>query len=201
MKIDFKSEFKAFYGPSIERAELVEMAPMKFLALNGTGEPVRENYQEAVRTLYGVGYCIRIERRHKKIIPDYNLGPLEGLWAEEGGFTAGSRENMPWTLILWQPDFVTAEDVKMGAEKFRQKKPNPQIDKLELITLDEGLAAQILHIGPYSTERPSLAKLHVYIREQGLTPRGRYHEIYLDDPRRTPPDRIRTILRQPVSRA
>jgi hypothetical protein len=155
----------------------------------------------AVETLYAVAYALKFARKRDGSVPDYKVMPLEGLWWLDGEpFTPGWKERLTWTLLIRQPVDVTAELVEEARRQVaRKKKGLPALDALRLESLSEGWCAQIMHLGPYADEEPTGRRLHASIAERGYTPRGKHHEVYLDDPRRTPPEKLRTVLRQPVT--
>jgi hypothetical protein len=157
-------------------------------------------FQEAVGTLYSVAYTLKFMFKKERAI-DYPVMALEGLWSAEdmADFAAGRRDRWQWTLLIVQPDVVTAADVGETIETVKAKGKLPRIPDVRLEKLREGRAAQILHIGPYSAEGPTIERLHRFVEEQGLRLRGRHHEIYMGDPRRAAPEKLKTIIRHPVA--
>ena len=135
--------------------------------------------------------------------PEYAVMPLQGLWwADDMTLFSESRKDLwHWTLMIAQPDFVTPEQVREAtAERIRKKGALPALGKVRLERYEEGPCAQILHIGPYSAEKPTIERLHAFIKEQGFQLRGKHHEVYLGDPRRTEPENLQTIIRQPIQK-
>lgn len=198
------SRAKQPYTPPARGVELVEAPPMPFLMIDGVGDPsTAPAYKEAVEALYSVSYALKFALK-KQAGLDYRVGPLEGLWwAPDVGRVSISelmqhRDRWRWTMMIAQPEGVTNEQVDAAIEKVRRKRAAPGLERLRLERFDEGLCAQTLHIGPYASELATVERLHAYIREHGLRLRGKHHEIYLGDPQRVQPDRLRTILRQPV---
>jgi hypothetical protein len=198
-KIDHARELSRLYRPHKE-PELVDVPPMRFLTVDGHGDPNDSQvFREAVRALYAVAYGLKFAVRRLDAI-DYKVMPLEGLWwipnARVWDFE--DKSDWDWTLMVMQPDFVTDGLVREVVDEGEQKKI-AAVDRIRFETFEEGSAGQILHSGPFSEERPTLERLHTFIRGQGLIPVGKHHEIYLSDPGRTRPERLRTILRQPVA--
>ena len=178
---------------------------MHFLMIDGTGNPnTSQDYQQAVETLYGVAYALKFLLKKEQGM-DYEVMPLEGLWwtPDMQGFSIEHKETWLWTMMIAQPEQVTAAQFERAREQVRRKKDSPALAKLRLETFHEGLAAQIMHRGPYAAEGPTINRLHAFMREQGYTfdgSRQKHHEIYLSDPRRTAPDKMWTVIRQPVTR-
>ena len=204
-EVDLKRVRPDLYAPSATEPALVEVPAMPFLMVDGTGDPnSAPAYQHALEALYGVAYTLKFTLK-RQMAMDYTVMPLEGLWwtPDMREFDATRKGDWWWTAMIAQPGEVTPALVAAARDEVQRKKPNPALAQLQLETLDEGLAAQILHLGPYATEGPTLARLHAFIREQGYVfdgARQKHHEIYLSDPRRAAPARIRTIVRQPVTR-
>jgi hypothetical protein len=182
--------------------ELVEVPELAFLMIDGHGDPnVSPAYAEAIQTLYAVSYAAKfaIKRAGGE---DFRVSPLEGLWtaADLGAFRSGDKSGWAWTAMIRQPDSVTGELVERLAEEVAIRKGLSSARRLRLELFEEGLAAQVLHVGPYAAEEPTIARLHAFIHEHGFTFDGhvqRHHEIYLGDPRRAAPEKLRTIIRQP----
>lgn len=202
-KIDFKKTLKHLYSPSSVEFETVEVPTLQFLMIDGKGDPnTTGSYQEAVEALYGTAYKIKFQS--KQAGQDYVVPPLEGLWWADNleVFTSGLDKNQwKWTMMIMTPDWVTLKDFHTAVEEVRLAKDLPALDHLYLESYEEGLSAQILHIGSYDNEGPVLKRLHEeWLPEHGFVPRGKHHEIYLSDPRRVEPERLKTILRQPIQR-
>jgi hypothetical protein len=189
------------------RVDVVDVPPITFLMVGGEGDPNGSvPYQQALEALYAASYTLKFALK-KAEGRDYKVGPLEGLWwAPSAGAVPIAelmehKDTWAWTMMIAQPDDVTAAQVAGAIEQARRKRPLPALDLLRCERFHEGPAAQTLHIGPYAAERPTIERLHAFIREQGYQLRGKHHEIYLGDPRRAAPERLRTIIRQPIAPA
>ena len=198
-KIDFKKEYKAFYKAPDEPT-LVEVPPLSYLMIDGQGDPnTAPIYAESVGTLYKLAYGIRFLMRDEHGL-DFGVMPLEGLWWVEAldQFTYSDKSNWHWTMLIMQPDAVTAEIVAAARDKVARKHNPPLLGQVRLGRLVEGRSAQVMHHGPYADEKPTVDRLHAFIESQGLTPHLKHHEIYLKDPTRCAPENLLTILRHPV---
>ena len=178
------------------------MPELSFLMVDGRGDPnTAVAYREAIEALYSITYRLKFTLKRAPAGLDYAVMPLEGLWwsqAEES-FASGRKSDWRWTAMILQPDEVTGEMVNDAIQLAERKRPLPAARKLRLERFREGRAAQVMHVGPYSAEAPTIAKLHEFIADQGLSLTGKHHEIYLGDPRRAAPEKLRTIVRQPVA--
>ena len=194
-----KPDVKILYGPPVGLPVLVDVPEMAFLMVDGEGDPnTSKDYQEALQALFSVSYTLRFAVKKSRGF-EYRVSPLEGLWWSDDptDFLAGRKTNWKWTAMIRQPDEVTdrlLDEVRAAAAA----KDGAGLGRVRLGTFTEGRCAQVLHLGPYSSEGPTVAALHAFIRAQGLAPTGKHHELYLGDPRRSAPERLRTILRQPV---
>jgi hypothetical protein len=196
------------WQPSVEAAyratsqpRVVDVPDLAYLAVDGTGDPATSSaYAEAVETLFAVAYAARFDLKRAGI--EYKVMPLEGLWeTNAAGDVWAAREAWRWTMMIAQPAAVTTAVLQRAFTVAAAKRPTDSIGRARLEHFAEGRVAQLLHVGPYgAAERPSVEALHEFIADQGLTAHGRHHEIYLSDARRTAPQRLRTILRQPVGR-
>jgi hypothetical protein len=198
--IDYKKELKQLYAPSAKEPVQAEVPPLHFLMIEGQGDPnTVPEYVVAVETLYALAYALKFKVKRGASGVDFAVMPLEGLWwgAEIDWHDTGQRSSWQWTMMIMQPEHVTAELFEQALAETRQKKPALALDRVRFECYDEGLAAQILHIGPYATEGPTVARLHAFIEQQGRAPRGKHHEIYLGDPRKSAPEKLRTVIRQP----
>jgi hypothetical protein len=201
-KIDPKRELKHLYSAR-QTPELVDVPELSFLMIDGHGDPNRSpRYQAAVEALYAVSYALKYAIKRADG-PDYTVAPLEGLWwtKDMASFSVEDKSDWDWTMMILQPAEATPALVAQTGREVAQKKQLPAAAELRLQHYGEGASAQLLHLGPYAEEGPTIARLHAFIHEQGYQMRGRHHEIYLGDPRRTAPERLRTIIRQPVSRS
>lgn len=201
-KVDLKKELKHLYNPSTREVSVVDVPPMNFLMIDGAGDPnVSPEYQQAMEALFSLSYALKF-RVKKETGVDYTVMPLEGLWWTDDPtqFSMSNKGIWKWTAMIMQPEYVTPELFEEVLAEVRRKKGLPALDRVRFETYHEGLSAQIMHIGPYAAEEPTVARLHRFIRDSGYELNGRHHEIYLSDPRRTAPERLRTVLRQPVRR-
>ena len=199
-KLDLRKELRRFYTAKT-KPELIDVPEGKFLAILGRGDPNGPEYQEAMQALYGLSYTLKFSQKAEG--RDYTVMHLEGLWWVDGGVFDVSdpapREPWRWKSMIRQPDFITGEMVEEARLKVRERS-GPRADEVKLESFHEGLCAQVMHVGPYSEEGPTVQLLHGFIEESGYMPRGDHHEIYLGDPRRTKPENLKTILRQPVEK-
>jgi hypothetical protein len=200
-KIDFKKELKHLYNASTKEVELVDVPPLNYLMIDGEGNPnTAQAYQDAVETLYMVSYGLKFMVKKSKAAIDYGVMPLEGLWwvDDMAQFSLDNRDIWKWTAMIMQPQVVTPELVAAALAEAEQKKQPPALTRLRFESFHEGLSAQIMHLGPYAAEAPTIEKLHRFIEEQGFELHGKHHEIYLSDPRRSAPEKLKTIIRQPI---
>jgi len=198
-KIDFKKALKPLYAPPVGTFVQVEAPPLSYLMVDGAGDPnTTAAYREAVEWLYSVSYPLKFMSK-KELGRDYAVMPLEGLWWAEDMSTFISREKEKWSpMMIVQPDWITPQMVDVAAAKASAKRGKPP-ESLRLETLHEGLCVQTMHLGSYDDEGPVLARLHdEYLPKNVLVETGHHHEIYIGDPRKTAPERLKTILRQPV---
>lgn len=200
-KIDYRKELGALYKVSPKAPAVVDVPPLAYLMVDGEGDPnTSQAYADAVATLYAVAYTIKFAVKKGPAAVDYGVMPLEGLWWADDMrvFDAGDKSAWKWTMMILQPPIVTAEQAAECIDAVREKKNPPAIDRIRYDGYDEGLAAQVLHVGPFSDEGPTIARLHEYIAGRGAL-RGKHHEIYLTDIRRADPSRWKTIIRQPMT--
>ncbi|WP_066685324.1 GyrI-like domain-containing protein [Christensenella intestinihominis] len=206
-KLDYKKEYKDLYLPKA-KPMLVDVPPINFIMVDGKGAPGGAEYQGAVGALYALTFTIKMSKMggmQPEGYFEYVVPPLEGLWyGSEEGFDLERRDEWRWISMIRQPEFVTPDVFGWAVEECRRKKPDVDVSKARLETFREGLCVQMMHIGPYSGEAETIKKLHRYIGENGLENmtgnERKHHEIYLGDPRRTAPERLRTVLRLPVER-
>ena len=207
-KLDLKKQYKHLYKPSVKQVSVVDVPALKFAMVDGQlekgclpGDSL--SYQAAVGALYGISYTLKFMSKQRAADPlDYTVMGLEGLWWVEGGdFDITRPGDWRWTSMIMQPDHITAEMYHEALEQLRKKKPDLHLDGLRFETFQEGLSMQIMHIGPYAEEPATLEKMDAFAAENGYSYRGRHHEIYLGDPRRTDPAKLKTVLRHPVSKA
>jgi len=200
VKVDFKRELKHLYNPSQKAFSIVDVPPMSFVMIDGHGDPnAAPEYQEAVEALYAVAYGLKFIVKKEQGI-DYGVLPLEGLWwvDDMAEFSMDAKEEWDWTMMIMQPEWVVAGMVERARADVERKKNPPALPKLRFETYHEGLAVQILYVGPYAAEGPTIARMHAFAEQEGYELRGKHHEIYLSDPRRTAPERLKTVIRQPI---
>jgi len=179
----------------------VRVPELAFAMIDGHGDPnTSPAYREAVEALYGVSYTLKFALK-KELGLTYRVGPLEGLWWADdmATFSVDRKGDWLWTMMIAQPDEVTAERFESALQDVRRKKGLEALDRTRLERFDEGLAAQVLYIGPYRDEGPTIERLHGFIDDAGYRLAKKHHEIYLGDPRRSAPEKLRTIIRQPVA--
>ena len=196
-KVDLKKELRGLY--SARRApELIEVPPLTYLMADGGGDPSGPEYSSVVESLYGVAYSLKFLAKAEG--DDFVVMPLQGLWWADDmdAFLEGSRDDWRWTMMILQPAVVDENMVATAIEQVAAKKDLPVLDRVRLEVYEEGAAAQLMHIGPYSEEAPNIERLHRFIEDSGKQRRGLHHEIYLSDPRRAAPEKMKTIIRQPV---
>lgn len=201
-KKDLAPDLRALYFPGSREPELVVVPALQFAMVDGAGAPDTSNaFQEAIGALYGVAYTMHFAAK-KAEIGDVPVLPLEGLfWTGTGErFAAADREGWRWTLMLMESASVTKSLFNESVRQLREKKDPPALSKVRLERWREGCAAQILHVGPYAAETPTIERLHAFIKDQGYRLSGKHHEIYLGDPRRSAPEKLKTVIRQPCSR-
>jgi len=200
-KVDHKKVLKELYRPSSRKPSEVDVPEMNFLMIDGKGDPnIAQEYQDALEALYATSYTLKFNLKKAKIA-DFTVMPLEGLWWVEGseGFNFDVKLNWCWTSMIMQPEPVTRNDVIAAIAEAKEKKDPPALKKTRFESFREGYSVQIIHIGPWAEEQTTIDELHNYAEEQGFKLRGKHHEIYLSDPRRTAPEKLKTVIRQPVA--
>ncbi|MGD8795052.1 MAG: GyrI-like domain-containing protein [Anaerolineae bacterium] len=202
-KIDFKKTLKELYRPPRDRFVVVDVPAMQFLMADGHGDPnTAPAYQEAVEALYALAYKLKFASK-KELGQDYVVPPLEGLWwAEDMALFSTMRDKSAWewTMMIMQPEWITPAMFDAAVAQVAKQKDLPALPIIRLETYEEGLSVQILHLGSYDDEAPTLQRLHHdFLPENGYREAGKHHEIYLSDPRRVAPEKLKTVLRQPVA--
>jgi len=202
-KVDFKKTMKQLYQPSPQKVVEVEVPEMQFLMIDGMGSPGdSQEYQDAIAVLYPIAFRTKFLSKAKG--KDYVVPPLEGLWWADNmeDFIKGNRDKWKWTMMIMQPDWISQEIINEAKAIVKEKKPelSELIPKVRLEKYKEGRSAQIMHIGPYSEEGPTVQKVHDFIKDtegqfDGHT--NKHHEIYLSDPRKANPATMKTVIRQP----
>ena len=200
-KVDYKKEYAKYYKVSSKLVEHVEVPEMNFLMIDGTGDPAGLNYKEAVEALFAVSYALKFMIKKSKIQIDYGVMPLEGLWwvDDMSKFSIDKKEDWIWTAMVMQPEIVTKLLVEVAIKQVKIKKSLKALSKIKFRAYQERNAAQIMHIGPFSEEGPTIQKLHDFISDNNGNLKGKHHEIYLSDIRRAAPEKWKTIIRQPYS--
>jgi len=200
-KIHYKKELKHLYNASVKKAEIVDIPLMNFLMIDGEGDPnTSQAFQDAVESLFSISYTLKFMIKKGKEEIDYGVMPLEGLWWVEdmSQFNIENKANWKWTLMIMQPEYVTEKLFHESIEQVKKKKDLEGLSKVRFESFSEGKSAQIMHIGPFSEEGPTIEKLHNFIKERGFKLVGRHHEIYLSDIRKAAAEKWKTIIRQPV---
>lgn len=199
-KIDLKKDWKQLYQPSAKAVAEVDVPPLHYLMVDGQGDPnSTPAYAEAVEALFSVAYTAKFMLKKGPQQIDYAVMPLEGLWWADdmAAFESNDRSQWRWTMMILQPDFVGADVIDAAMAEVHRKKALPGVARLRFESFTEGHCAQLLHVGPFSEEKPNIDRLHAYIDERGGR-RGKHHEIYLSDIRRAAPDKWKTIIRHPM---
>jgi len=202
MTIDFKKTQKELYQPATTPS-IIDVPEMTFIAVDGKGDPnTSEEYAAAIEVLYGLSYGIKMGN---KATLEYVVPPLEGFWSVDGeydGYGITDKNKFYWTAAIRQPDFVTAAVFESAKTALAKKKPNLDTSKARLIKIAEGLCVQAMHIGSYDDEPATIAAMERYMEETGyaidMNETRRHHEIYLSDPRKVTPDKLKTVIRHPI---
>lgn len=204
-KLDLRKQYKHLYSPSAKRVEMVEVPPLQFAMVDGKIPPEEgpgesAGFREAVEALYGISYTLKFMVKKRAADPiDYPVMALEGLWAAASGvYDPAARDTWLYTVMIMQPDFITPELFEEARAQLQRKKPGPGPQRPRLEAFHEGRCVQVLHVGPYADEPATVERMVVFAAENGLALCGRHHEIYLSDPFRTAPEKMKTILRHPV---
>ncbi len=202
-KIDFKKELKHLYKPSTKEVTIVDVPSMNYLMVDGEGNPnTARAAKEAIEALFPVAYALKFMVKKEKAI-DYVVMPLEGLWWTDDmtEFSMENKDIWKWTYMIMQPEFVTEDMYDKALIQVKKKKNPPALSKMRFESLHEGLSAHIMHVGPFSAEGPTVQKLHNFIKENGYKFDGlieKHHEIYLSDLRKISPEKMKTVIRQPI---
>jgi hypothetical protein len=202
-KLDLKKSLKTLYEPSAKAFSVVDVPPMNFIMIDGRGNPnTAPEYVEAMQAIYSAAYTLKFKIK-KELAIDYPVMAAEGLWWMDDmrEFSAARKDDWKWTMMIMQPEIVTAELCAQAVDETLRKKGQPALSRLRLERYHEGLATQIMYFGAYADEGPTIARLHQSIKESGHVLFGKHHEIYLGDPRRTAAEKLRTVIRQPMRKA
>jgi hypothetical protein len=198
--INFKKELKHLYQASSKEVVVVDVPPMNFLIVDGEGDPnTSQAFSDAIGALFAVAYTVKFMIKRGPLAIDYGVMPLEGLWWADDmtKFTPEDKSNWKWTVMIMQPSFVTLEIIESAIIEVQKKKNPTALSKVRFECVSEGRCAQIMHIGPFSEEGPTIEKVHEFIDTIGQR-RGKHHEIYLSDIRKAAPSNWKTIVRQPM---
>lgn len=207
MSFDYKKEYKEFYMPS-RKPTIINVPPMNYIAVRGQGDPNTEGgeYKQSIGLLYGIAYTIKMSKNGNRWIEgffDYVVPPLEGLWWQDGvqGVDYSHKEDFKWISLIRTPDFVTKADFDWALNEAANKKKT-DFSKVEFLTYDEGLCVQCLHIGSYDSESATIQLMHEFMEKEGyaldISEKRFHHEIYLSDPRRVAPEKLKTVIRNPI---
>lgn len=199
-KLDLKKQWKHLYEPTAKQFTIVDVPQFAFLMVDGVGDPnTAPAYGAAIEALYAMAYTLKFTSKFKLDI-DYPVMALESLWwvPDMASFLTLNKDQWHWTALIMQPPHITAEMVELARQDVARKRNPPALPLLRLETFHEGLSAQIMYIGPYANEGPTIARLHEFIAAQGYVLHGEHHEIYLGDPRRAAPEKLKTVIRQPM---
>ena len=203
-KIDLWVEHKELFSPKEGKPELVRVPPFNYLMVDGSGDPnTSPAFRAAIGALYSLAYTLKFGLKKQKGV-DFRVLPFSGRFHADDPavFLEGRKSEWKWTLMIALPSVVTAADLGAARrEALEKKNASPALPLVRREVLREGLCAQVLHIGPYAAERPTIEALHAFIAEKGLAFAGSHHEIYVSDPNRTQPAKLKTIIRQPVRKA
>jgi hypothetical protein len=202
--LDLRKQFKHLYQPSAKQFAIVDVPPLNFLMVDGTGNPnTSQDYRDALEALYSLSYTLKFgvkQGKYGKKTYDYPVMALEGLWWMDDmrEFSEARKDDWKWTMMIMQPDVITPDQVELARADLIKKKSPVAASKIRFESYHEGLSAQIMYFGSYADEGPTIQRLHAFIGESGRQLRGKHHEIYLSDPRRTTPEKLKTVIRQPM---
>lgn len=201
-KFEVKKEYKELFKASAKKPNLLKVPSCNFLKVDGAGDPnTTKDFEHAIEALYGTAYGVKFSLKKDDADKDFTVPPLEGLWYMDKMeyWSEDNKDDWQWTLMIMMPPFVKKADVTKQYKALVEKKgdhlPEPRFEKY-----NEGLSAQIMHIGPYTEELPTIKKLHEFVDKEGYELSGYHHEVYLGDPRKTAPEKLKTIIRQPVKK-
>jgi len=200
-KLDFKKKWKHLYQPPATAITTVDVPPLTYLMVDGEGDPnTSKAFELAIEALYSLSYTLKFSLKKSPKPVDYGVMPLEGLWwaDDPSAFHLQDKSKWKWTAMILQPEFICQSQVNAAIDEVRRKKNPAALDRVRLETLTEGPSAQILYVGPFADEGPTIQRIHDFIHAAGKELCGKHHEIYLSDPRRTAPEKLKTIIRQPM---
>ena len=199
-KLDLKKLYKTLYNPSAKEFTILEIPPLKYLMVDGHGDPnTAPAYAQAIQTLYGLAYTIKFHVK-KTLEKDFTVMGLEGLWwvPDMSHFSTSRKDDWDWTAIMLMPDFVDQEIFAEAKRQLIAKGKGPLAEIARLEAYEEGTCVQVMYFGLYANEGPTIAKMHAHAIENGYRLDGKHHEIYMNDARRVAPDKLKTIIRQPI---
>jgi hypothetical protein len=203
--IDLKTQYKVLYSQPKGKHSIIDVPELSFLSIEGHGDPnASVEYRSAVEALYAVAYGLKFSFKKRAKDPvDYPVMPLEGLWwvPDMRKFDLLKKDEWDWEMLILQPPVMTTAAVQEMKAQVGKKRELPALEKVHFLRHNEGLSAQVLHLGPYATEGPTIRGLHDFFESQGYKPIGHHHELYLGDPRKTEPSKLKTIIRQPICKA
>ena len=203
IKVDLKKKLKHLYNPSVKEVNFADVPPMNFVMIDGSGDPnTAQEYRDAIEVLYSISYTIKFAVRKDQGI-DYGVMPLEGLWWTDDMslFSTANKDIWKWTAMIMQPEYVTYGLFEVALQQVQKKKSLPALSRARFQSFHEGQSAQIMYIGPFSAEGPTIERIHEFIKDHGDKFDGliqKHHEIYLSDFRKTASDKLKTIIRQPI---
>jgi hypothetical protein len=201
-KIDYKKQLRHLYEASAKEVALVDVPKMNFLMVDGEGDPnTSKSFSDAIEALFSLSYTLKFMVKKGETGVDYGVMPLEALWWADdmSVFGTGNKDAWKWTVMVMQPEFITPAMVEEATKEVHRKKQPAALYLVRFEAFTEGKAAQIMHIGPFADEGPTIEKVHVFIENTGSKRVGKHHEIYLSDLRRAAPEKWKTIVRQPMS--
>jgi len=202
-KIDYKKKLANFYSVRKNKIIIEDVPSMNYLMIDGEGDPNTSiDYKNAIEALFALSYAIKFFVKKGNQQVDYGVMPLESQWWTDNmaEFSTSNKFLWKWTASIMQPEIVTREIFEECLKEVSKKKDLPALSRIVFGSCTDGLCAQLLYIGPYSDETPTIEKLHAFVKAEGYSLAGKHREIYLNDPRRTAEDRLKTIIRQPITK-
>jgi len=199
-KTDYKRVYKHLYTGKKDQAVIVDVPEFQYLMIDGKGDPAKEpEFIQAIEVLYGVSYTMKFMVKEKNSENNYVVMPLETLWwCDMENFGVNNKDKWHWTMMILQPEFITEKDVDEAVEAVKKKKKLPLLSKLRFEKRPAHKAVQVMHIGPYEKEEETIELLHKFIESEGHEMYGKQLDIYLSDPRRVEPEKLKTIIRQSI---
>jgi len=201
-KTDYLKQLKHLYAPSAKNVEIVDVPELNFLMIDGEGDPnTSQAFKDAVEALFSLSYTLKFLVKKGEEGIDYGVLPLQALWWSDdlSAFRTGHKDAWKWTVMIMQPECITPALVEVALREVQRKKKLPSLSLMRFAAFKEGKVAQLMHIGPFSEEGPTIERVHAFIENNGCRRIGKHHEIYLSDIRRAAPEKWKTIVRQPMS--